>query len=78
MTICMNIGKYKGVPLKDIILSDCGYVKWYLESVEPLTPGDIKIKSCLVNVDESFYTILNYKNGKSNRYYDIKTHDDYV
>lgn len=47
----MNIEKYKGKPLKEVILEDGGYIDWYLKNVEVVTQQDKKIKKILTKID---------------------------
>lgn len=73
MSVSMNIGKYKGKPLKEVILEDGGYIDWYLKNVEVVTQQDKKIKKILTKIDLTFNSILTYTNNRCGKKYDIRS-----
>ena len=67
----MNLGKYKGVLLKDIILNDASYVKWYGNEFNSLTRFNEYVKKMFKNIDDTLSFEYMYENGKAYRKYII-------
>lgn len=67
----MNLGKYKGVSLKDIVINDASYVKWYGNEFNSLTRFNECVKKAFRNIDDTLSYEYIYENGKALRKYII-------
>lgn len=69
--VLMDMGKYEGEELIDIIKKDANYVKWFIENFEPRNEFYKEVLELFEYVDENFKT----KYVKTKKYNKLLVYD---